>query len=402
MKLLVKEYLQTHSLNELEENFGVKARFDNDQTKFSLNYDQIKVKNGDRLAGQCRGLIFRAKNDKICDANRDEIVGDVEVLAWPLNRFYNLGQDCCDEVDFNDPKLRVFEKLDGTMCILYWDTKKDKWCVATRSIPEADLPLYGDLISHDESLTFSSLFWRAWDETLDSKSKQSLDKSLTYVFELTTPLNRIFVKYDSYSVTLLAVRDTRAGIEFDILNSNYILPDMPRPNLWMNLSSFNLEELIKFTNNANPLKLEGYIVVDSNWNRIKIKNLKWVFASRAKDFLTVSKKNGLKAIIDGTADDVISMIDDKTVSKKLENIQKSLLSYIKEINENYAKFKFIANKDRKKFAKLVMNVSKKHWSGIYFQMLDKDQEDALELLRSLSKNGKLSQNALGLIIKQLA
>jgi hypothetical protein len=39
----------------------------------------------------------------------------------------------------------------------------------------------------------------------------SLDKSFTYVFELTSPLNRVVVKYADYRITILAARETANG-----------------------------------------------------------------------------------------------------------------------------------------------------------------------------------------------
>lgn len=63
MDPLVKDYLLTHSFRQLEEEHGVCTRPNATFDKFSLNYDQLLVKNGDPIAEQCRGLVIRPCDD---------------------------------------------------------------------------------------------------------------------------------------------------------------------------------------------------------------------------------------------------------------------------------------------------------------------------------------------------
>src|SRR3990167_4963462 len=229
MRPLICDYLKTHSFRELEEDHGVCTRFSSDRSKVSANYDQLLIKNGDRLAEQCRGIIIRPwMSFGVDDDLRERIVGEVEVLAWPMDRFYNHGDAACAAVDWDDRKLSVFEKLDGTMIVLYWDDRKSRWFAATRSVPEADLPISnGLLMTGDE--TFSSLFFNALISTRETNEGKKivfaprcpgevvkLNKELTYIFELTTPHNRIVVKYDEPRVPLIAARHTASGRELAI------------------------------------------------------------------------------------------------------------------------------------------------------------------------------------------
>ena len=123
MDLLVTEYLKTHTFQQLEDEHGVCARKSSDGSKYSLNYDMIMVKSGDKLAEQCRGLIVRPWSWLgLVTAGEDwknHVVGDTTTLAWPMDRFYNHGDAAGAQIDWSDPALRVLEKLDGTMVILY-------------------------------------------------------------------------------------------------------------------------------------------------------------------------------------------------------------------------------------------------------------------------------------------
>lgn len=405
MELLVKEYLKTHSLAQLEEEHGVKARFNAREDKFSLNYDQIKVRNGDPLAEQCRGLILRPLSILIRDDGRDMPVGDVDVLAWPLNRFYNLGEATAAPVDWSDPELRVFEKLDGTMCILYWDDKHDQWHVATRSVPEADLPIQqGDMLT--EGVTFADLFWRAfqeaavgtWDECAFNYNAlcllEALDSDLTYVFELTTPMNRIVVRYDSFRVTLLAARNRQTGYELNIDDVN--VGDIPKAQTWASLGE--PVRLVDFVNNADPARLEGCVVLDSYWRRVKVKNKAWVLSSKAKDLVTVSRRNALAAIINGSVDDIIPLVEDD-IADRLREMQLQLATYVAKVDERYAEFCERAAGDRRRFALIVKDSG--DWATPYFQLLDGKGDDMADWLRRQANAERLTPGALETLLKMI-
>jgi hypothetical protein len=407
MQLLVKDYLQDHSLAQLEEEHGVKARFNTREDKFSLNYDQIKVKNGNPIAEQCRGLVLRPLSILIKDDGRDMPVGDVDVLAWPLDRFYNLGQECEAPVDWSDPKLRVFEKLDGTMCILYWDPKTSNWDVATRSVPEADLPFQqGSVLTGDE-ISFADLFWRAFQETLEALDPECItgnesmwnlletfDKDLTYVFELTTPMNRVVVRYDCFRVTLLAARNIRTG--YELVLDNVDIGYIPKAQTWASLNEPRM--LSEFVNNADPAKLEGCVVLDSYWRRVKVKNKAWVLSSKAKDLVTVSRRNALAAIIDGTVDDVIPLVEE-TIADKLREMQAQLAAYIKVVDKRFLDFKTQAAGDRKLFAHLVTTSG--DWPSPYFQLLDGKGTDMADWLQNQSASDRLTPGALESLLKMI-
>lgn len=148
--LLVQDYLLTHSLLDLENEYGVFASFSKDGSKFSLNYDQILVRDSDELSQQCRGLILAAADGSSyrpqaeVDGSKLKYShitpGATQVVAMPFKRFFNLGQGSAAKIDL-DSTVRIMEKMDGTLIILYHDQLKNEWHVATRSVPEADVPL---------------------------------------------------------------------------------------------------------------------------------------------------------------------------------------------------------------------------------------------------------------------
>ena len=126
MKLLVQEFLETHSFKELQEQHGVYASFSKSARKFSLNYDQIEAKESDPLAQECRGLILALEFGQFVQGieingrmNYDHITpGATRILAFPMRRFFNYGQGSAAQIDWSDKNLSILEKLDGTLVIV--------------------------------------------------------------------------------------------------------------------------------------------------------------------------------------------------------------------------------------------------------------------------------------------
>lgn len=411
MDLLVIEYLKTHSFQQLEDTHGVCARPSTDRSKYSLNYDQILVKSGDKLAEQCRGLIIRpwAWTVTTGDEWKDHIVGDVDVLARPMDRFYNHGDTAGAQIDWSDPKLKVLEKLDGTMIIMYWDPLKQQWCAGTRSVPEADLPIRAGHMEIGD-MTFAELFWRAnyetseaWIrdnhgthedfETFKTSCEDWYNKKWTYVFELTTPWNRVVVRYNEPRITLLAIRETATGRELDPVDHGVVY--IPLPESW---SLRDPIALAAFIDQADPAKLEGAVVVSSSFSRLKVKNKSWILSSKAKDLVTVSRRSALEAIILEKIDDIIPLLE-KDVGDELLRMQSALARYCKVVDGNFAQFKEMASGSRKLFAEQVMLSG--DWTPAYFNLWENKSPNALAWVKSMCERGKLSSSSLDTLLSKL-
>lgn len=399
---LVINYLLNHSFSELEEEHGVKAHPANKGfcRKFSLNYDQIKVKPGDPLAEQCRGMVIRYKNGRqhmIDDSHvwKDSAPAEFEVLAWPMNRFYNSAEHTAAKIDWNTAK--VLEKLDGTMIVLY--AEDDMWCVATRSVSNADLPMNSDGVVN-ANRTFTTLFKEGVQNTLgmsfDEWTKK-LDRSNTYVFELTSPYNRIVVKYDETRFTLLALRDIRSGLELDpIVFCDFLkqqkieVPPLPKT---FDLSS--IEGAAAYVDQQDPAQMEGVVIVDEYFNRVKVKNAKWVLSSKMHDAISTSRRSVLEAILTQKIDDVIPLLEGD-IRTEVEALTYRVHRYVRTIDKNFKDWFALSTGIRKDFAKYVM--AENCFKAPYFMLFEKRFVDASECLKSLAEEGRLSRDSMDFIL----
>ncbi len=373
MKMLVQNFLENHTFKELQEQHGVYASFSKSGHKFSLNYDQIEAKESDPLAQECRGLVLaledgrpilgESKDGKIVRDNM--IPGKTLILAYPMKRFFNYGQGSAANVDWSDPNLAVLEKLDGTLCIVYFDPFTCQWCVATRSVPEADLIMDNGLF------TFRTLFEKSVQDTLGFDFNTMVghfDANYTYCFELTTPYNRIVVDYPRNGITLLAVRDMSTMQEI-VPTRDFLGVDIPIVQAHTYTS---VDELVNWVSSLNPMEHEGVVVRDSKFNRIKVKNAAYVAYNKVRDCLATSERNCVELILAEKDDDVVPMLPEEIV-KNLQKIKVGVQATIKRYDEAYQTAKSEADKaapgDKKTFAVLVTK-NKELWSAPFFAMFD--------------------------------
>lgn len=397
---LVLEYLKNHSLKSLQDEYGVNFRFDKNRTKISLNYDTLSSRPGEPISDSCRGVVIRPNNiTKTCklpssdDIAQNIILGDCSVLCYPMHRFYNYGDSACALTDLSAGS-KIFEKLDGTMTALYFDPLCG-WCVATRSIPEADVPINSFNYQVNSPETFSSIFWKTLENQISGDINSfisKLDKKYTYVFELTTIHNRIVVRYEQDKVTLIAARNIESGQEVPIEMFHDL--GVPFPCQW---NFDNFEQIEKFVSNLDPVEFEGVVVCDSSFNRAKVKSKAWILASRLKTSLGTSDRRLLGAIFENVIDDVIPLVPDQ-IKEHIEDMREKTRVYLSNIKKNFEEWSSRAVDDRS-FA-LQVQVDKPPFQGIYFQLWrGKVPENDISLFfENGVKSGKISDKSLDSIL----
>ncbi len=309
--LYVQKFLVNHSLGELEIEHGVKSRLAGThgaEHKVSLNYSQIEAVDTDPLSQQCRGLILR-REDKGTINKGTNPFGPSKVLARPFDRFFNLGQEAAAPVDMSASTTCFFEKLDGTCTIVYFDDIVDKWCVATRAVADANQPIDGF-----GNLTFRSLFEHGLKDSTGmdfSEFVPHLDPSFTYIFELTSPANRVVIDYPNYAVTLLGVRVTSTGKEFSAksLAPKFGVPSAP------SYSIGSMDELVKFVSGRSAEQYEGIVACDENFQRVKVKNAEYYALNRIQDAAAKSVFSLFNIVLAEKLDDIVPLIPEHVAHK---------------------------------------------------------------------------------------
>jgi hypothetical protein len=404
--LLVQKYLETHSFGDLACEHGVYASFSKAGYKFSLNYDQIEAKEADPLAQECRGLILSSVDGNPYSWNptpegklsRDDIVpGATKILAYPMKRFFNHGQGSAAQINWSDPNLAILEKLDGTLCIVYFDPFINQWCVATRSVSEADLLMDNGIY------TFRTLFEKALKETTGYEFDiftRYLEKDYTFCFELTTPYNRIVVDYKNCGVTLLAVRGITTLQELSMTHPVVDLLPTCLP-LVKSYTYTSVDELVNWVSSLNPMEHEGVVVRDSNFNRIKVKNAAYVAYNKLNDRLGSSERNLMEFILLEKDDDVAGFIPEE-IAKNMAKIKVGFQLALNKQDEAYklarAEADAKAPGDKKTFAILVTQ-DKKMWHAPFFAMWDGKASSMKDFIQKNRKDGSWGDSFLDKILE---
>lgn len=324
---LVQQYLRSKGLSFLQSEFSINVkRHAVYPNLVLLKYSQINTVMTP-LTRECRGIILDEDNDW-------------SVINYTYKRFANIGETWGDQIDWNTAK--VFEKLDGSLMQLYW--YDNKWNVATSGTPDASGK------AGDNNIAFVELFWNTWHKL---GYKLPDDIGLCYAFELCTPLNQLVVRQQSSRIVLHGARRLSDFVE---LNHEQVA----KANNWDFAKSYlytSLEHILSEVNYLNPLEAEGFVVVDSQFNRLKIKSARHVFFSKIRDNYCTSSKNMLELIRTNEAGDAINYIKS---CKELNDVYEDMLSkYNRLINFIELAFSKLntANLSDKEFAERALSYS---------------------------------------------
>lgn len=334
METLVQKYLLTHSLDDLRREHAVRYTIEED--RFSLNYHMLEAKKDNPIACECRGMVLRPK----FPFSTDKPIGPTELLAYPFNRFFNHGEEHAANLDWDSVKYEL--KMDGTCAIVYFDGTK--WCIGTRNNPVGSNKLFG-------FITFSYLAEAACFSVSGHKDlneyMQKADTKYTYIFELTGPDNQVIVEYLSKGLCLIGVRNNKTLHEENPDDFIDRFDGATRPELF----SDSIEDIVSLVNSWDARQREGIVAVDSNWNRVKIKNPDHSFFNSAIDRLGTSPRNIIDAILRGKYDDVYPFMP-PVIQERMRKLDESVPKLFDSVRAEYEEIvSSLSDKsDRKAFA----------------------------------------------------
>lgn len=267
-ELQTQQFIREHGLPLLVERYAIKVRRHGEFPNLvHLKYNQINSPMGEPIVQECRGMIL------------DE-ADDWRVVSYPLRKFFNHGEGHAAVIDWSTAQVQ--EKLDGSLMVLYWYA--GQWRVASSGTPDASGPVYG------HAGTFADLFWSTWRAMGWELPLGPADGYYpsSYIFEMTTPFNRVVVPHRVPSLTCIGWRiidPSKAYREATAVEAAKL-------NGWLAVSSYPLQtidDVVAAATALNPADGEGFVVVDAAFNRVKVKSPAYVALAHAKDGCGPSK-----------------------------------------------------------------------------------------------------------------
>lgn len=294
-----------------------------------LNNLKITVKRDGDLAIFNYSILADFHNPLVQEARGIIIdLAEMRVVCFPFRKFGNYGESYVDKIDWTT--ARVQQKVDGSiMKVWYWH---NEWHISTNAVMDAGTASCGNY-----GLSFKDVFERAATNVGLDYSK--LNKNKTYVFELVAPENRVVCDYNG--VTTLyhtGTRDNITGLE-SIEDIGVQHP--------AEYPLHSLDECIAAAKALNKegevVTDEGYVIVDAEWNRVKVKSPLYVAIHHVLPNGEISDEKLISLIREGDLEEILTYIPSlesrvKKMEQKIEVINNEIFDYCywnkKEVEDN--------------------------------------------------------------------
>jgi hypothetical protein len=226
---------------------------------FMFKYSQFESDFTNPVVRCCRGSVYEIRDD-----------GTVKPLLMPFFKFTNYGEKGADPIDWNNT-LYVRDKLDGSLLKLLKEPDgNDLWTTNGSFELDVEIPeIYP--CETDERLAPPHTFASLRDHALIGYEEEikHLPPLWAFMFELTSPYNKIVVPYRQTKLVLLGCRDPQ-GLERT--------PEWAAQTFGLSFATpqvyplKSLDEVIAYCQSIDSNDREGVVVQDGNFNRIKIKS----------------------------------------------------------------------------------------------------------------------------------
>ena len=273
--------------------YSVKVKRHPDRPNLVMfRYSQFESDFTNPVVRCCRGSVYDIRED-----------GTVKPYLMPFFKFSNYGENGADPIDWSGA-LYIRDKLDGSLLKLLKESGgNDLWTTNGSFDLNIEVP---ELLpaENDENLPPPYTFASLRDYALHGHEEEikCLPEGWTFMFELTSPYNRIIVPYRETKLYLLACRDPQ-GVEHtpEWAAENFALT-IATPKIF---SFKKIDDVIAYCQAVDSDDCEGVVVQDANFNRIKVKtdHYRSLFYLKGEDHF--SDERIFFAIKQGSIDDAV-------------------------------------------------------------------------------------------------
>lgn len=297
----------------------------------SFKYNMVASDLSIPLVQEARGVIFVQDNWK--------------VVCRAFDKFFNYGESNACEINWNSAV--VMEKIDGSLCKVF--TYKGKWYLATNSGLNGFTAETGDIRMKTFGDIFELALQGAGYENFQDFT-HDLESKYTYMFELVSPYNRVVIPYETTELFYLGQRLMVEPYHEHFFRNE--LTEFRSPKIF---HCNKLEDVVEMANKL-PWDEEGYVVRDSNFNRVKIKSPAYIMAHYMRNNNVITKRRLMEVILKGEVDEFLCYAADYNLElKELQEKKSTLEQEAKSLRHHLrTNFKFDSQKD---YASIVNKIS---------------------------------------------
>ena len=350
------EFIQNHP-NDWEEKLSsdpYNLKISRDGPYVMFKYNQLSSDFSNPIVREARGIIFREDNWKC--------------VRRAFDKFFNYGEPNAAEIDWNTAKVQT--KIDGSLVSAWFNDKK--WHYSTNGTIDAYKALTGDI----KLPTFGDVLEEAFRNNGISKEifEQSASKLVCYTFELVSPQTRVVIPYEKPDLYFIGYRTMKTECEMNPKES-LVSAFFKTPKEY----DFHSAQDVVDSAKELPWDEEGYVVVDSNFNRVKIKSPAWLVAHYARSNNSISKESLIQVILDGEQEEFLVYADD--YREELESVEQEMKDFVKDLND-------AAREMKKKYAAEVLKYPKSIQPYLFSKINNQDADDWVKENMTASKWAK--------------
>lgn len=169
---------------------------------------------------------------------------------------------------------QVQEKIDGSIVKLWYNEEMGGWQFSTNGMIDAR----DALVNEETRLTFDDVIQMA--DNYKDIPFDALDRSLTYIFELVSPLTQVVIPYPETHLYHIGTRSNFSGMERDEdigVEKPKMYPIQDINQCIQSAKELNMDDSVDM---VHDVQKEGFVVVDKDWHRIKIKSPEYIMMSQ--------------------------------------------------------------------------------------------------------------------------
>lgn len=311
-----------------------------------FKYNQLSSNFNLPEVREARGIIFREDN--------------LKCVCHPFNKFFNYGESYADSIDWESAITTT--KVDGTLIKVWFD---DGWHISTNGTIDANKAFCNDanynsfydvfvkafippyvyskmLPDHDYNTTFNYI-----SNFLD----KHCNKDCTYMFELVSPATQVVISYPEEKLYLIGIRNNNTHQEVDVKQStlsNFF--EIPKRYMLNTLKAV-VDAADALNAKSDAPSEEGFVVVDKNFNRIKVKNFKYLIAHHKINNHVVTITHLIELILTNDYQEFLVYLPQ--YESKLSAISNGIKQFKSKVKTTIAQLKPETFADKKSYAEVV-------------------------------------------------
>ena len=255
-----------------------------------LKYSQLDTvwDKAGKIAREARGIVL------------DE--DSLEVVNYGFDKFFNSGEPHADKIDASS--MVSSTKVDGSIIkirlfpdnelLISTNGTIDAFKASVAPQPECPFKSFGNIVESVITKKFGTV----------GEFKKQLDTDKTYIFEMVSPWTRVVTPYQENDMYLIGCR---------LLDPSKSYAEIP---FWeCSLSKFfKTPEILDFSSIDRCLEYaqtldwtsEGFVVMDKNFHRVKVKNAAWLSIHHLCQNHIMSYKRAIEIVRANEIDEVVA------------------------------------------------------------------------------------------------